>query len=261
MRVYAYFAEGQNTNDLDPERQPHFLVKKRSLRSLWREKKLPLLLILVGIVLLATAGWPVIEWQLIQAYDVTEGALIKVVVDLDSQGRVVTNPVQPSQFGQLLLPPDLGTLDKPPAPLGGFDKRAFINEFFLSVPKLNIRRALVRVDSETFDKWLAHYPGSPLPGEDGNVFISGHSVLEKFYNPNDYKAIFSTIHTLEVGDEISAEVGGVEYRYLVRSKRLVDPKEVSVIRPPAPGKFLSLLTCNPPGTYLRRLIVLAERAE
>jgi LPXTG-site transpeptidase (sortase) family protein len=261
MRVYAYLAEEQDTSNVDAEEQSSPLVKKRPLRLLLGGKKLPLLLILVGVVLFTTAGWPVIEWQLIQAYDVAEGALIKAVVDLDDQGRMVANPSRPSQFGQLLLPPDLGTLDKPPAPLGGFDKRAFINEFFLSVPKLNIHRALVKVDSESFDKWLAHYPGSSLPGEDGNVFISGHSVLEKFYNPNDYKAIFSTIHTLEAGDEIIAEVGGVEYRYLVRSKRLVAPQEVSVIKPPAPGKFLSLLTCNPPGTYLRRLIVLAERAE
>lgn len=257
MGRYAYLTTHQLSN---PEINCPLPNRKEHRSDSRHSNKLPIFLILIGLVLLGTAGWPVVEWQLIQAYDVTEGTLIKPVIDLIGKEGSGQSAHRPSQFGQLLLPPDLGTAEKPPAPLGGFDKRLYITDFTISIPKLRIDRVLVKVDSESFDQWLAHYPGSALPGEEGNVFISGHSVLPQFYNPRDYKTIFSTIHTLEPGDEILVEVGGVEYRYLVKSKRVVDPQEVSVIKPPAPGRFLSLLTCNPPGTYFKRLIVLAELA-
>lgn len=255
MRTYAYLASRYSE---DPANLSIGRQLPQSVSGGKRSRKISLLLILVGCILLGTAGWPVIQWQIIQAYDVAEGALVKPVVDLMNETEKSQARGRPSQFGQMLLPADLGTLDAPPKPIGGFDKRLYITDFYLTVPKLGINRALVKVDSESFDNWLAHYPGSALPGEDGNVFISGHSVLPQFYNSEDYKAIFSTIHTLEEGDEFVLEMGGVEYPYVVRSKRVVDPKEVSVILPPAPGKFAALHTCNPPGTYLRRLVVLGE---
>jgi sortase A len=256
MGSYAYLVHHPGRREEEKDRSQGG-GKQVPASKIERSRKLPFLLILAGLGLLGTAGWPVVQWQLIQAYDVAEGTLVKPVVDVSAE-KETSAPARPSQFGQLLLPPDLGTLEKPPAPLGGFDKRMYINEYYLTVPKLGIERAVVKVDSDTFDKSLAAYPGSALPNEEGNVFISGHSVLPKFYNPTDYKTIFSTIHTLEEGDEILLELGGVEYRYVVRSKRVVDPKDISVIRPPATGKFVTLMTCNPPGTTLKRLVVLGE---
>ncbi len=254
MRKYAYVTKGQTLPE--PESRSSSPKKKS-----WRERRGSLFLIIAGLFLLGTAGWPVIEWQIIGAHeDVSQGSLMKPVVETTGSQPARETEQRVSQFGQLLMPADLGTLDKPPAPFGGFDKRAFINEFFVTIPEVGIERARVKVDSETFDDWLALYPGSALPGEQGNVFISGHSVLPKFYDPDNYKTIFSTIHNLEQGDKIIAEVEGVEYTYVIKSKRIVDPKDVSVIKPPAEGRYLSLLTCNPPGTVLKRLIILAELA-
>jgi LPXTG-site transpeptidase (sortase) family protein len=41
----------------------------------------------------------------------------------------------------------------------------------------------------------------------------------------------------------------------------VDPKDVSVINPPdGSGRYLTLMTCVPPGFNAKRLIVLAKLA-
>src|SRR5688572_18625798 len=47
--------------------------------------------------------------------------------------------------------------------------------FSLSIPKIKVEDATVKVDSEEAQKHLVLLPGMPLPGEVGNVFIAGHS--------------------------------------------------------------------------------------
>ncbi len=134
-----------------------------------------------------------------------------------------------------------------------------LSEFSLSVPKLSIADAKVAVSSLDFLSSLAHFPGTALPGQEGNVFISGHSVLPQFYNPKDYQTIFSTLPTLSEEDEIIAKVAGLKYRYTVFKKRVVDPSDVSVLLPPHPtGKYLTLMTCVPPGLNSKRLVVIAK---
>src|SRR3989339_1019780 len=79
--------------------------------------------------------------------------------------------------------------------------------FYLSIPKLKIERAEVETNSSNLqpDKYLGHYLGSTIPGEVGNAFIYGHSVLPWFYNPKNYKTIFSTLDRLETGDAVEVE--------------------------------------------------------
>ena len=55
-------------------------------------------------------------------------------------------------------------------------------QFNLSIPRLNIDKVQVLVDSNDLSNSLAHLPGSALPGEKGNVFISGHSALSNFFS-------------------------------------------------------------------------------
>ncbi len=106
---------------------------------------------------------------------------------------------------------------------------------------------------------MAHLSGSALPGEKGNVFITGHSSLTQFYKPENYKAVFSKLPDLEIGDEIILDVSGTEYKYIVEGLKTFDPKDISVVNPPdQKGRYLSLMTCVPPGFKTKRLIVLAK---
>lgn len=136
---------------------------------------------------------------------------------------------------------------------------ATFQEFTLSIPSIKIENAKVVVDTNNFEQNLAHLPSSALPGEKGNVFITGHSSLPQLFKPGNYKAIFSNLPQVKKGEKIFMEVGGQRFEYIVQGLKIVDPKELWVINPPDnEGRYLSLMTCVPPGLTLKRLIVLAK---
>lgn len=133
-----------------------------------------------------------------------------------------------------------------------------ITHYNISIPKLKIENAVVAIGGEDLSESLIQYPGTALPGEYGNTVIFGHSVLPQFYNPKKYKTIFSTLPTLKEGDEIFVDFDGIRYRYVVIKMVEVSPDDISVLEQHYDGEYLSLVTCVPPGTYLRRLIVKAK---
>lgn len=136
------------------------------------------------------------------------------------------------------------------------------DSFILSVDKINIKDARVVVDSNDLDSSLAHLPGSALPGEKGNVFISGHSSgFLRFNAGGDYKEIFSNLTKLKKGDVIKVSTGQ-EFKYKVVGMQIVDPKDLLVVLPPdSTGRYISLMTCVPPGINTKRLIVLGKLDE
>ena len=137
--------------------------------------------------------------------------------------------------------------------------------FRISIPKLHIENAKVETNSTNLDpiNLLGHYKGTSLPGEPGNVFIYGHSVLSIFFNPKDYKTIFSTLPRLEKGDKVFIDYASKSYTYEVVEKLTLKPKDVNVLdtnpgRLPLGSKTLTLMTCVPPGARTFRLLVVAK---
>ncbi len=151
----------------------------------------------------------------------------------------------------------------PPDPPGAdeADDRPVFPLFYLSIPELGIERAEVETNSVEArpDERLGHYQGSALPGEPGNTFIYGHSVLPMFFNPENYKTIFSTLNQLEPGDQILVEYGGENYIYEAERLQVVKPEEVNPLFIPRSGSsYLTLMTCDPPGLKTKRLLVIAK---
>jgi sortase A len=128
----------------------------------------------------------------------------------------------------------------------------------ISIPKLKILDATVEVGSMDLKKSIIQYPQTALPGQLGNGVIFGHSVLPQFFNPKSYLTIFSTLYRLKQGDEIFVEYDNIRYKYLVEEMYEVSPTDLSVLEQRYDGRYLTLVTCSPPGTYLRRLIVKAR---
>lgn len=125
-------------------------------------------------------------------------------------------------------------------------------DFLLTIPKIGIKEAKVLVDSNDLDKGPVLLPGTALPGERGNVFISSHSSV--LFSNN-----FSRLINLKIGDQIKIVALGSEFSYQVVSEKVVNPADTSVIEPPEPlGRYLSLMTCVPPGLNIKRLVVLAK---
>ncbi|MFH1295299.1 MAG: class E sortase [bacterium] len=133
--------------------------------------------------------------------------------------------------------------------------------FYLTIKKLGIEKALVETNADHLnpDKALGHYPGSALPGETGNAFIFGHSVLPVFYSPKNYKAIFSTLDRLNAGDELIIEYNNMPYKYLVESHELAKPVDVNPLAEFKPRYLnestVTLMTCYPAGSKAMRYMV------
>ena len=135
--------------------------------------------------------------------------------------------------------------------------------FYITIPKLKIENALVKseFDGPSPDNFIGHYKGSALPGEPGDSFIYGHSVLPWFFNPKNYKTIFSTLGNLEIGDRFTIKYNQREINYKVEDKVVLSPKEVNPLKNWKPAYLnqstVSLMTCWPAGTKTNRLIIRA----
>jgi sortase A len=126
--------------------------------------------------------------------------------------------------------------------------------YTLSVPRFGIDHAVVMTGSENLDQSLIHYTG-PMPGNYGNPVIFGHSTLPFLYNPKNYKTIFTRLPELNRGDDIYVDVDKVTYKYKVYDMKVVTPDDLSVLEQSYDSSYVTLVTCVPPGTTLRRLIV------
>lgn len=132
--------------------------------------------------------------------------------------------------------------------------------YTLSIPEINIKNANVIYGGQDLSESLIHFPGTAIPGKIGNSVVFGHSVLPIFYNPKDYKTIFSKLPSLEKGDVVEIYFDGVFFRYRVDSMFEVYPEDIQILEQEASDSYLTLVTCVPPGDprMPRRLIVRAR---
>lgn len=139
------------------------------------------------------------------------------------------------------------------------------SQFGLVIPKIGANApVLPNVDAGRSDVYLAalqkgvaHAFGTVFPGVTGNIFLFAHST-DSFWNVGRYNAIFFLLKELENGDEVDIFYKGRRYIYRVVNKLIVDPSEVRYLTETTPYEQLTLQTCWPPGTTLKRLIILAR---
>ncbi len=140
------------------------------------------------------------------------------------------------------------------------------------IPRIDQNIPIIRVSSESLiaRDWTAledemqdalqdgvvHYPGTSLPGKTGNTVITGHSS----YFPWDdgrFKDVFALLHDLVLGDRIVVYYDQDKYIYEVNEIDVVLPENIDVLKQ-TPDEKLTLITCTPVGTNLKRLIIEAE---
>lgn len=106
---------------------------------------------------------------------------------------------------------------------------------------------------------VVHYPTTVMPGQDGNAAFFGHS-SNNIFNPGKYKFAFVLLHTLVPGDSFYLIKDHKVYSYKVVSRKIVEPSDVSVLNNiPGQTATATLITCDPPGTSLHRLIVVGQQ--
>lgn len=136
------------------------------------------------------------------------------------------------------------------------------------IPKINVEIPIdfdeptINEDAiqRSLEKGVVHYPTTPDPGQIGNGVIFGHSA-NNILNRGKYKFAFVLLKQLESGDIFYVQKDGKRYAYKVFDKKIVAPTEVSVLYPNYPDKpsTFTLITCDPPGTSLNRLVVVGEQ--
>ncbi len=138
-------------------------------------------------------------------------------------------------------------------------------EFGIVIPKLGANaRVIANVDpynsrayQRALTKGVAHTRGTSVPGAMGNMFLFAHS-SEDFYNAVRYNSIFYLLAKLEAGDEIIMYYKNTKFTYVVTDKKFVSPNAVEYLQGDSLKSGLTLMTCWPPGTTLKRLLVFAE---
>src|SRR3989304_8787597 len=185
----------------------------------FRERSFSFLMLSIGIAAVAFAGGPLLAWQFVTLPKLTAKVAEFPVPDarIISRGSVAGTNIQvvQEQDGFSYFVTDF----KPQGPRPA--------EFLISVPKLEIEKAKVKVDAVKFDKNLALFPGSAIPGDVGNSFITGHSLLPQFADSQNYRAIFTKLPELKIGDEVLVDLGGKTIRFVVQYAKVVDPDDLS----------------------------------
>ncbi len=139
--------------------------------------------------------------------------------------------------------------------------------FSIVIPKIGANaRILANVDASdekiylpALQKGVAQAAGTAFPGEGGHIFLFAHST-DYLWNVGSYNAIFYLLNKLEKGDEVNLFYQGQRYVYKVVGREIVDPSQVEYLTRKSNRELLTLQTCWPPGTTLKRLLVFATRA-
>jgi len=141
-------------------------------------------------------------------------------------------------------------------------------DFSIIIPKIKAN-ALVVPNVDPFDskiyqsaltKGVAHAKGTATPDRSGNTFIFAHSA-GNWYQANQFNAVFYLLNKLTTGDEIIIYYQSKKYLYSVSEVKLVDSNQINYLSSTPDKNQLTLMTCWPPGTTIKRLVVIASLVE
>lgn len=104
----------------------------------------------------------------------------------------------------------------------------------LEIPRLGLKVIVMEGSDEiTLRRAAGHIEGTALPGEPGNIGISGHR--DTFFRP---------LQKIRLNDIIRLTTVSGDYSYRVISTSVVGPEDVSVLEPDG-NEILTLVTCYP----------------
>lgn len=141
--------------------------------------------------------------------------------------------------------------------------------FGIVIPKIDVNSPVVpNVDSFNYADYInalrsgvAHAKGTAFPGStkaaNNNVFLFAHSAVNPI-QARMYNSVFYLLRKLAVGDRVILYYKGKRYDYIVFDKKVVEATDTRYITQPSKDPIVTLQTCDPPGSSLRRLIVTAR---
>lgn len=236
---------------------------------------------IVGVVILLSQLFPITQSYLSgKVYEIRASILAKPIPDSHKEyieGQFAFyNPGQ-SYFQNLLRNAGSSLTNLTYDPITKQLKEPVIDEAYngglkLTIVGAGINNIKVSPNVESFDEevynlklksGLAHFKGTPVPGDGGNAFIYGHSSVPSFFNNNRDmpEIIFSKLNDVDIGSKVLVNRDGKELKYTVRRKKIIEATDFSVLKSEGDKETLTMMTCWPLGIPSKRLIVVAERYE
>ena len=104
----------------------------------------------------------------------------------------------------------------------------------IEIPRLALKAVILQGDSSrVLRRGVGHLPGTPMPGEWGNVALAGHR-----------DSFFRSLRQVRPGDIIILHTLAGQFQYRVESTRVVSPAKVEVLAA-TDKRELTLITCFP----------------
>ena len=229
-----------------------YYYKKNAQNNLKKYLRLAsVLLFITGISIILYVLFPIISWQIyfqpvFASQDITLSIPHANIVDLARNSMDTTDYTKAENWFKNFNPNP------------NQKNQADTPSYTISIPKINIEEATVSTIDTDLGKHLVNYQGTSIPGKNGNAVIFGHSTLPQLFNAKDYKTIFANVYKLKNGDNIYTTVNGVTYTYKIFKTVVVDSTDSSALVQNYDNSYLTLVTCTPPGTIWKRLIVKAR---
>jgi len=119
----------------------------------------------------------------------------------------------------------------------------------IQIPAINIDAPVVQGDGwEQLKKGVAQHIGTPNPGENGNLVLSGHNDV--------YGEVFRDLDRLNHGDTIILFTNRRQYTYVITGTQMVAPTAVEVMAPTTDTR-VTLISCHPYLVDIHRIVVTA----
>lgn len=208
------------------------------------------LLLLIGVSIILYVLFPIISWQIyfnpsFASQNITSSIPHSNIVDLAKNSVDGTDYTKAENWFPNFNP--------------SLNSEQVQTSFYtISIPSIKIENAEVSTVDTDLKKHLVNYQGTSIPGQNGNAAIFGHSTLPQLFNAKDYKTIFANAYKIRNDDVIYAMVNGVTYTYKVFNIKVVDSDDSSALSQNYNDSYLTLVTCTPPGTIWKRLVIKAR---
>ena len=140
-------------------------------------------------------------------------------------------------------------------------------DFSIVIPKIGANAKVIanvdpkdsRIYQQALTQGVAHAKGTALPDQPGNTFLFAHS-SDSLLNANTYNAVFYLLNKLEPDDVFYIAYKEKLYKYQVVKKQLISPTEINFYDKSVADaeQTATLMTCWPPATTIKRLVVVGE---
>lgn len=220
----------------------------------------PLLFLFIGLILIGQVAYPIVGWYIFPLSGISQGTVSPLASNFVPAGS--PSLVAPVSAVDIISNPSYQASSWFPVAKQFTEIiNSNLKTYTVSIPKLKIDTATVEIGGDDLKKSLIAWPTSATPGNYGVNIIFGHSELPQFANTKDYSGIFTHIMELSDGDTIYADYDGVRYKYQVIDRQVIDPDNLSVLEQRFDDRYLTLITCVPPGTLWKRGVVKARMSQ